>query len=356
MLRRVGADGLHLLLGTREMNAHVAVEVIVLVVVHIVRGVVRGGDVHRTVAEHHPHSLGRPGSHAAEGAVHVGGVLGGDGLGVRVRAVAEDVEVPADAGGEVVHGHVGVGAALLALFAGLPGTLRGAETAADGENSGEPDLVAVRGEDPAEMFDRGIAEFGGIGAFVKRGQKVLIKPNIGWDQPPEMAANTNPDLVRHMVELCLKAGAAEVAVFDNSCDNWVNSYRRSGIRDAVEAAGGVMFSGKQESDYREVEIPGAVKMRRARVHRLVPDSLTWVHMDTVAPVFTETVNTGVQKAIVFNGDLCLYTSSTELYRTSATPGQYGWSRSEVTGLPEEADVTSLLAFAGRVDMLSGGEG
>lgn len=164
------------------------------------------------------------------------------------------------------------GAALLALFAGLPGTLRGAETAADGENSGEPDLVAVRGEDPAEMFDRGIAEFGGIGAFVKRGQKVLIKPNIGWDQPPEMAANTNPDLVRHMVELCLKAGAAEVAVFDNSCDNWVNSYRRSGIRDAVEAAGGVMFSGKQESDYREVEIPGAVKMRRARVHRLVLDS------------------------------------------------------------------------------------
>ena len=164
------------------------------------------------------------------------------------------------------------GAALLALFAGLPGTLRGAETAADGENSGEPDLVAVRGEDPAEMFDRGIAEFGGIGAFVKRGQKVLIKPNIGWDQPPEMAANTNPDLVRHMVELCLKAGAAEVAVFDNSCDNWVNSYRRSGIRDAVEAAGGVMFSGKQESDYREVESPGAVKMRRARVHRLVLDS------------------------------------------------------------------------------------
>lgn len=163
------------------------------------------------------------------------------------------------------------GAALFALFAGLPGTLRGAETA-DGEKSGEPDLVAVRGEDPAEMFDRGIAEFGGIGAFVKRGQKVLIKPNIGWDQPPEMAANTNPDLVRHMVELCLKAGAAEVAVFDNSCDNWVNSYRRSGIRDAVEAAGGVMFSGKQESDYREVEIPGAVKMRRARVHRLVLDS------------------------------------------------------------------------------------
>lgn len=92
-----------------------------------------------------------------------------------------------------------------------------------------------------------------------------------------------------------------------------------------------------------------------RVHRLVPDSLTWVHMDTVAPVFTETVNTGVQKAIVFNGDLCLYTSSTELYRTSATPGQYGWSRSEVTGLPEEADVTSLLAFAGRLYMLSGGE-
>ena len=94
----------------------------------------------------------------------------------------------------------------------------------------------------------------------------------------------------------------------------------------------------------EVYAPDGLTRRtytlQIRVHRMDPDSLTWVHMDTVAPVFTETVNPGAQKAVVFNGNLCLYTSPTELYQTSATPGQYGWSRSEVTGLPGEADITS----------------
>ena len=58
-----------------------------------------------------------------------------------------------------------------------------------------------------------------------------------------------------------------------------------------------------------------------RVHRLVPDSLTLVHMDTLSPVFTDTVNTRAPKAIVFTGALCLYPSSTELFLTSATPVQ-----------------------------------
>lgn len=109
----------------------------------------------------------------------------------------------------------------------------------------------------------------------------------------------------------------------------------------------------------EVYAPDGLTRRtytlQIRVHRMDPDSLTWVHMDTVAPVFTETVNPGAQKAVVFNGNLCLYTSSTELYQTSATPGQYGWSRSEVTGLPGEADITSLISFAGRLYMLSEGD-
>jgi hypothetical protein len=46
------------------------------------------------------------------------------------------------------------------------------------------DLVAVMGGEPAEMFRKAIAELGGIGKFVKPGQKVTVKPNIGWDKTP----------------------------------------------------------------------------------------------------------------------------------------------------------------------------
>ena len=44
--------------------------------------------------------------------------------------------------------------------------------------AGGCDLVAVMGGEPAEMFRKAIAEFGGMGKFVKAGQKVVVKPNI----------------------------------------------------------------------------------------------------------------------------------------------------------------------------------
>jgi hypothetical protein len=43
------------------------------------------------------------------------------------------------------------------------------------------DLVAVRNGEPEAMFDKAIESLGGMGAFVKKDQTVVVKPNIGWD-------------------------------------------------------------------------------------------------------------------------------------------------------------------------------
>lgn len=90
-----------------------------------------------------------------------------------------------------------------------------------------------------------------------------------------------------------------------------------------------------------------------RVHRQEPDSLTWTRMDGEGDALSAFVNSGAQKAVAVNGDVLLFTSPAELYRTSGAPGAYGWSRADVAGLPAEADVTSLLACAGRLYMLAG---
>ena len=68
------------------------------------------------------------------------------------------------------------------------------------------DLVAVMGGEPDAMLKKAIAEMGGMGKFVKKGHKVVVKPNIGWDKVPELAANTNPKLVGEIVRQCLTAG------------------------------------------------------------------------------------------------------------------------------------------------------
>jgi len=104
-----------------------------------------------------------------------------------------------------------------------------------------PALAAVEGESPAAITREALSLLGGMGRFVGRGDKVVIKPNIGWDRTPEMAACTNPEVVKTLVELVLGAGAKKAVVIDNTTNQAKRCYVRSGIQAAVEQAGGDML-------------------------------------------------------------------------------------------------------------------
>lgn len=138
-------------------------------------------------------------------------------------------------------------------------------------------LAAIRDGDRVAMLDKALAELGGIKAFVKPGQTVVVKPNIGWNSPPERGANTHPSIVAHLVSLCLAAGAKSVSIFDNTCDPWRETYVNSGIEKAAQDAGGVVVSGKDKTLYREVEIPNGVKLKKALVHSLILDSDVFIN-------------------------------------------------------------------------------
>ena len=91
-------------------------------------------------------------------------------------------------------------------------------------------MVAVMGGEPEVMLDKALEALGGIGNFVKKGQKIVIKPNIGWDRSPELAGNTNPKLVKALVKKCLEAGASKVTVFDTPAITGRNAMRRADRR------------------------------------------------------------------------------------------------------------------------------
>ncbi|MDP4221940.1 MAG: DUF362 domain-containing protein [Bacteroidota bacterium] len=140
------------------------------------------------------------------------------------------------------------------------------------------DMVAVMGGSPEAMFDLGIQEFGGMEVFVKKGQKVLVKPDIGWDVVPELAANTNPDLVRRIIEHCFRAGAKEVYVFDHTCDNWVNTYKNSGIEKAAKTAGAKVVPADVEKYYHAVEISGGIRLKSAKVHEILLETDVFINV------------------------------------------------------------------------------
>ncbi|MFA7185447.1 MAG: DUF362 domain-containing protein [Victivallales bacterium] len=143
---------------------------------------------------------------------------------------------------------------------------------------GAYDLVAVKGGEPEEMFERGIAALGGMKAFVKPGQTVVVKPNIGWARTPEAGANTNPGLIKRIVEHCFKAGAKTVYVLDHTCNAWKDCYEKSGISEAAQAAGAKVVCGNHKQDYREVNVPEGKRLKKASIHNVIMDCDVFINV------------------------------------------------------------------------------
>lgn len=122
-----------------------------------------------------------------------------------------------------------------------------------GEPIGEEGVDALA----ADLTRSSIEAIGGMGRFVSRGDIVWVKPNIGWNRAPELAANTNPAVVAALVELCYEAGAKRVKVGDHACHNPKQTYRSSGIEAAAKEAGALVVQ-LDENRFRNVALGGAL--------------------------------------------------------------------------------------------------
>lgn len=144
--------------------------------------------------------------------------------------------------------------------------------------SSDYDLAAIKGGEPDAMFDEAIKSLGGMNRFVKKGQTVVVKPNIGWDVSPERAGNTNPALVKQIIKHCFDAGAKDVYIFDHTCDNWNKCYSNSGIERAVKDANAKIVSGASESYYQDVIIKQGKKLKKTKVHELILESDVFINV------------------------------------------------------------------------------
>ncbi len=154
--------------------------------------------------------------------------------------------------------------------------LLGAEE--DSKNKKIPDLIAVKNGTPEKMFDKGIAALGGMKTFIRKGQTVVVKPNIAWIANPEGAADTNPALVKRIIEHCFDAGASRVYVFDHTCNDCFTTYRVSGIEKAAKEANAKVVHANKESYYQEVRVPGAHTLKQVKVHELILESDVFINV------------------------------------------------------------------------------
>ncbi|TYO96368.1 uncharacterized protein (DUF362 family) [Geothermobacter ehrlichii] len=134
-----------------------------------------------------------------------------------------------------------------------------------------PQLAMRTGEDIPRLVRQTLAALGGMQRFVHPGETVVVKPNIGWDRTPEQAANTHPEVVRTVVQLCLEAGAAQVRVFDRTCNDPRRCYRNSGIEKAIDAIGDrrVRLEHMDRRAWQTLEIRGGQALSRWSFYRPV---------------------------------------------------------------------------------------
>ncbi len=120
-----------------------------------------------------------------------------------------------------------------------------------------PTITLAKSDEHVLALNRALDAIGGIGRFVRSGERVTIKPNIGWDRTPQQAANTNPLLVAEMTRLCLQAGASEVIISDIPCNDPRRTFLRSGIKEAAEKAGAKVYMQDPE-DLLTIDMGGKI--------------------------------------------------------------------------------------------------
>ncbi|WP_028323017.1 DUF362 domain-containing protein [Desulfatiglans anilini] len=128
-----------------------------------------------------------------------------------------------------------------------------------------PDVAVAEGPGP-KATRAAVKALGGIGRFVKAGDKVVIKPNMSFASSPEEASNTHPDVVKELVGLCLEAGASSVKVLDNTLRPTELCLEKGGFLEACRMMPNTRVEGlKEERFFKEVAVPEGLNLRSTKV-------------------------------------------------------------------------------------------
>ena len=124
--------------------------------------------------------------------------------------------------------------------------------------------VAEGFKTPQDAVNAAVDAAGFLKTLPVKGKRVVLKPNIAFNRRPEEGACTHPDVVAATVRIFKKAGAKEVLVLDRAVANPHHTYKTSGIKEAVERAGGKLLfpDWKGELFFIERRIPNAVTLKK----------------------------------------------------------------------------------------------
>jgi uncharacterized protein (DUF362 family) len=118
-----------------------------------------------------------------------------------------------------------------------------------------PDIVVAKGR-PGLAAQGAVNALGGMARFVKEGDRVVIKPNMSFPNPPEWGTTTHPEVVQALTRMCVEAGASSVLILDNPLRNAELCLEQSGLRAACGDLSQTQTRALEDRRfYEEVKVP-----------------------------------------------------------------------------------------------------
>jgi uncharacterized protein (DUF362 family) len=131
-------------------------------------------------------------------------------------------------------------------------------------------LVAVAKGKTGDLVRKAVDALGGIQKFVKQGDRVVLKANMGFPNPPEWGTTTHPDIVKATAQLCLDAGAQRVIIIDHPLRDGMVCKEKSGIGAAVEGMKGVVVALLEDQKfYQDTPIPNGKQLKTTSIAKEV---------------------------------------------------------------------------------------
>ena len=142
----------------------------------------------------------------------------------------------------------------------------------------EYDLAVISGE-PVAATRKALEAMGGISRFIKKGQRVVLKPNMSFSRSPDFSATTHPIVVATVAQACIEAGAQQVLVLDHTLQRAELCLERTGIREACKNMPDVHVLALQERKFfREIKIPGGKVLESVEVVKDILDSSVLINL------------------------------------------------------------------------------
>ncbi len=158
----------------------------------------------------------------------------------------------------------------------------------------EFDLVAISG-DPLNATKKAIEAMGGMSRFVKKGQRVVLKPNMSFARTPEVGATTHPLVVATVAQACIDSGADRVLILDHTLQRPELCLERSGIPLACKNIKNVhVFALQDKKFYSEIKVPRGKVLDKVHIMKEVLSADVLINLPTAKSHSTTGVSLGIK--------------------------------------------------------------